>query len=375
MAKIHRLFDVNDLVLEIEAGFVRERRHPQDPSLTIFNYTEKTQYERRWTSVTMQCRGLIVNNVTDEIIAAPWPKFFNLGEHDPNRWVLSTPVVAQDKMDGSLGILYPGPDGWAIATRGSFESDQAIHATEVLRTKYADFEPIPGLTYLFEIIYPGNRIVLDYGDQDDLVLLDVLATDNGRSAYPALVQMGWTGPVVGTLPAKTLGEALDLPDRKNAEGLVITFPSDGMKLKIKQEDYVRLHKIVTGLNERVVWEHLAEHEGRFDQLLMVVPDEFHDWVREVAERLLSQYEEVQGRAHAAYHDLLYDVHDKGGYIHGVDDPREMRKTFALMAAEYADLRPFLFMLLDGRDISTAIWKTLKPKGETASLMNRTEDVA
>jgi len=373
MAYLGDLFKIDDLEIELQNGFVRERLHPHDRTLTILNYTEKAQYERVWNDVTTQCRGLIVNNVTDEIIARPWPKFFNYGEHPEGVFYLGAPVAAQDKMDGSLGILYPAPDGWAIATRGSFESEQAIHATEVLREDYPDFEPIPGLTYLFEIIYPGNRIVLDYGDLDDLVLLDVLATDNGRSAYPALVQMGWPGPVVGTLPAKTLGEALDLPDRKNAEGIVITLTNSGMKLKIKQEDYVRLHKIVTGLNERVVWEHLAANEGRIDQLLMVVPDEFHDWVREVSERLLSQYEEVQGRAHAAYHAVVDDLSD-WGMDDGLD-LRAYRKTFAEQAATWDDLRPFLFMLLDGRDISAAIWKTLKPKGETASLLNRTEDVA
>lgn len=373
MALIHRLFDVNDLELELQAGFVRERRHPHDPDLTIFNYTEKAQYEKHWTSVTMQCRGLIVNNVTEEVIAAPWPKFFNLGEHDPDSWALGTPVYAQDKMDGSLGILYPGPDGWAIATRGSFESEQAIHATQVLKDRYTthDFVPLPGLTYLFEIIYPGNRIVLDYGDTDDLVLLDVLETATGRSVAldepPSFYAHGWPGPVVKHLPAATLGEALDLPDRKNAEGLVLTFPGDGMKLKVKQEDYVRLHKIVTGLNERVVWEHLAAHEGRIDQLLMVVPDEFHEWVRQVADGLLEQHEVVQGRAHDAYHWLVADLDEE----HGTGAWE--RKDFALRALDLEDLRPYMFQMLDGRDISAAIWKTLRPQGDTKSLLDRNED--
>src|SRR5439155_17561955 len=48
----------------------------------------------------------------------------------------------------SLGILYPTPEGHAIATRGSFASEQALHATEVLREKYAAFEPPAGHTVL-----------------------------------------------------------------------------------------------------------------------------------------------------------------------------------------------------------------------------------
>ena len=46
-------------------------------------------------------------------------------------------------------------------------------------------------------------------------------------------------------------------------------------IKIKQEDYVILHRIVTGLNERAVWEHLMTHNGDYSELLESVPDEFY----------------------------------------------------------------------------------------------------
>lgn len=55
----------------------------------------------------------------------------------------------------SLGILFNYNNEWIISTRGSFESEQAIHATEILNTKYKDVIPNLNkeLTYLFEIIY------------------------------------------------------------------------------------------------------------------------------------------------------------------------------------------------------------------------------
>ena len=36
----------------------------------------------------------------------------------------------------SLGILFNYNDEWLISTRGSFESEQAIHAMEILKNKY-----------------------------------------------------------------------------------------------------------------------------------------------------------------------------------------------------------------------------------------------
>ena len=126
-------------------------------------------------------------------------------------------------MDGSLGILVPTPGGYEIATRGSFSSDQARHATKVWRERYAGTEVRPGVTYLFEIVYPGNRIVVDYGDLDDLVLLGGVEIRTGRPV--AAADLPWTGPKVATFDFPTLGEALAAPPRAGAEGFVLRFPT------------------------------------------------------------------------------------------------------------------------------------------------------
>ena len=50
--------------------------------------------------------------------------------------------------------------------------------------------------------------------------------------------------------------------------------------KIKQDDYVALHRIVTGLSERTVWQHMTD--GRpLAELLDGLPDELHTWTRDV----------------------------------------------------------------------------------------------
>ena len=95
-------------------------------------------------------------------------------EHLPNE-----PFEVYEKLDGSLGILYWLGDEPYIATRGSFESPQAQIATELLRAY-----DLSGLdrrrTYLFEIIYPENRIVVNYDDRRELVLLAIIDTATGR---------------------------------------------------------------------------------------------------------------------------------------------------------------------------------------------------
>lgn len=347
-------------------GYIRERSHPSLP-LRIFNYAEKAQYERAWTHETRTCRGLIVHH-DGTIVARSWPKFFNYGEHEQGHLPpldLTARVDVTDKMDGSLGILYPWHDGHGIATRGSFVSEQAVHATDLYRSTYADeWEPDPDLTYLFEIIYAGNRIVLDYGDSDDLVLLGAVETETGLSFGPLDERVdSWPGPRTTAFDHLTLADALAAEPRPNAEGLVVRFlDGSGLMVKIKQDDYVLLHKLITGLSEKAVWEHLSSGAD-VSELLESIPDEFHAWVIDKANRLSALHAEWTADVDDAYRDVLAALPD--GWE---------RKDFAIEAMRRPEVRPFLFNRLDGKDPSPGIWKILRPVGETY-MLGITEDVA
>lgn len=359
--RLSDLVDLDQLATAIDDGYVRCRVHPDDSDLQILNYTEKAQYERVWTDVTRQCRGLIVRD--DVVIARPWAKFFNYGEHPDGALDLTAPVSVSDKLDGSLGILYEGPDGWAVATRGSFASEQALHATALLRERYLpgrDWHPWSGTTYLFEIVYPANRIVVDYGDRDDLVLLGTVDVRTGEASGAVIVRE-WPGSRAETFHAFTLAAALALPPRPNAEGVVVKF-HDGLMVKIKQDDYVRLHRLVTGLNERTVWEHLAAHGGDESELLAQIPEEFWGWVENVAGALREQHDRIAAAADRAHDDLVARTDGT-------------RKDYAIaVRRDYADVAPYCFQLLDGRDPSPSIWKAIRPVGSNP-MLRTSEDVA
>lgn len=352
------LLDETELAHAIGEGYVRRQVHP-DLSLVILNYTERCQYERAWTDVTRTCRGLIMRAETGEVIARPWAKFFNYGEHPEGSLDLSAPAEVTNKMDGSLGIMYRSGDGWAIATRGSFASDQAVHATVLLRDRYPDFTPPDGMTVLFEIVYPANRIVLDYGGTDDLVLLGAVDISTGEAVGPDWVSL-WPGPVTATMSAATLAEALALPPRPNCEGVVVRMPGQVM-IKLKQDDYVALHRLITGMNARVVWERIGEGETA-GQICAAIPEEFWPWVREVGGELIREKNRVIDAATAEHERILASLPD--GWT---------RKDYAMIAAR-SEHRAWLFNLLDERDPSAGIWRTLKPSGER-TLVAYSEDTA
>ncbi|MBB2912054.1 RNA ligase [Streptosporangium becharense] len=341
------LFDPRDLEAAIASGYVRSRSHPSEP-LRILNYTEKAQVDRAWNAVTLACRGLILD-ARDRVVARPFRKFFNYGDPLAGELDLSAEVVVVDKLDGSLGVLYPTSAGPAVATRGSFTSDQATHATDLLRARYGGFVPPEGLTILFEIVYPGTRLVCDYGDTDDLFLLGAVETATGAILSPSEVP-GWPGPSARVLAAPSLAGALALPPRPGAEGVVVRLVETGRMVKVKQADYLDLHRVLAGLNARVVWEALDAGRTVAD-VCEDLPDEFHGWVADLAGRLRRETDEIVDGARAAHERILAGLPEGWG-----------RGDYAA-AASGSEFRQWLFMLLDGRDPRPAVWRSLRPSGD------------
>jgi len=310
------------------------QKHP-DANLFIYNYTNKAQYDRVWNEVTLQSRGLILDADLN-IIARPFKKFFNLEELPPDD-IPDETFEVYEKLDGSLGILYWLNDKPFIATRGSFISDQAIHATKILHEKYPDvFNKLNRqATYLFEIIYPGNRIVVDYGEKDDLVLIAVI--DNSTGIDMPIPQIGF--PVVKRYNGINDLKALKYLEEENREGFVIKFRS-GLRIKAKFAEYLRLHRIITGVSNVIIWEHLAEARS-FEDLLEKVPDEFYEWVKKTISDLTAQYDAVLADSQTSFKQF------------------ETRKE----TAHYFQTKKHpavLFAMLDGKPVDKIIWKMLKP---------------
>ncbi|APC46427.1 RNA ligase and tail fiber protein attachment catalyst [Streptomyces phage BRock] len=357
--KIHELMDPWALQIMLEEGYVRYKTHNEFPELRIFEYTEKCVYERVWNNVTKKTRGLIVNWETKEILARPFDKFFNYGE--PSQTVQLDPtdyVRVTDKMDGSLGILYRRPDGFlAIATKGSFHSEQAEWATKEIRKYMTTHFREDEETWMFEIIYPSNRIVLDYEGYSGLVLLGVRLIDEGFVALPEDV-FDWKGRKATTFRYQTLQEALEASPRRNAEGFVVHIPDRKVMVKIKQEDYVLLHKIVTGLTPRRVWENLSEGKT-LEDMLEIVPDEWHDWLREQYDVLLEKHWNICDASEKEYWRIVTALDTKFGRDNW------SQKDFAEFAKDpkWSMYPHLVFGYRNGRDMEEAIWKMLKPRGD------------
>ncbi len=331
-------------------GLLYKQVHPALP-LTIWNYTEEVQYGNKWDELTLSARGL----VTDEfgtIVARPFKKFFNMeeGKHTP-----TTDFEVFEKVDGSLGIVFNYKGEWIIATRGSFTSDQAVKGKEMLDRLKMDKVP-QNLTYLFEIIYPENRIVVDYGNQEKLVLLGAIEVGSGVEVSRHTLE--YFASEIGSDITKSYDGIKDysvLKDmvKDNEEGFIVRF-SNGDRMKIKGQEYLRLHKIMTNLSTTAVWEVLS-NGGNFENLLKDVPDEFYSKIK--------SYEKDLRYTHFSISEYCGKLHDGFRYGKYGDKEEPTRKEYAdfVMKNVKQGLRPVMFTMWDKKNYSPMIWKLIKPE--------------
>lgn len=329
-------------------GLLYKQTHPTLP-LTIWNYTPEVQYGEKWDEVTLACRGLVTDN-EGNIVARPFKKFFNIEE---NKHTPTQDFEVFEKMDGSLGIIFKYEAEVIYATRGSFTSDQAKWMENYCKEYNFNDILVDGHTYLFEIIYPENRIVVDYEGQERLVLLGIIKTETGEEIpYDDIVVAPWD--IVEKYDGIRDYSELKGKVLQNHEGFVVRF-SNGDRMKIKGEEYLRLHKIMTNISTTGVWEHLSKG-GNINDLLKDVPDEFYKKVKEYADLLKYGYYQV-----SEYCGKSHDYFRYGKYNDREVEPTKKQFADHVINHGHPPYRAVMFAMWDGKPYEKLIWNILKPE--------------
>jgi len=339
-----------------KSGYVRSVRHKYLP-LTVWNYTPKTQYEKAFGDypVLKMCRGLVLDD-NGKVWARPFSKFFNYEEHALSELPFDQDIEVTFKMDGSLLIVFRYKDHVVYSTRGSFYSDQAIAGGTLFRELYDEDMIEHGYTYLFEYVSPYNRIVVKY-HADNLVHLALLDTQNGHDLprderFECVKVYEVEGGIFdskGGIFGSELYSKLKALNTENEEGFVIRAIGNGTlpdwRCKIKFDDYCKLHKNVTGVSNKSIWENLKENKS-FDEILEICPDEFNWWLKQTKESLENDYEVVKAKAFMAF-EQVKDL--------------ETRKEQAIsLLLQHKDISHIVFKMLDGQNYSEEIWDLVKP---------------
>lgn len=307
-------------------------------------------------AIRRELRGIIFDAKTGDIIRRPFHKFFNVNEREETQdhvVDLSRPHAILEKLDGSMIAPFI-VDGQMIWGTKMGATDVAKPVEEFVKnnSRYHTFAYdmiYTGLTPIFEWCSRKQRIVLDYGTEDQLVLTAVrdmhtgeyISMDefNGNSTGYIETFEYYNIPVVRAFEPQTDMKAFleYVRDLEDLEGFVVRF-DDGHMLKLKCHWYLQIHKAKEAIlqDRNIVELILDEH---LDDIKAHLPAEDRD--------RLTQFES-NFNLHVGI--VVQDIIDIMGEL---DDSNIDRKTFALEEAPKLDpfIRPIVFKNFDGCTIS------------------------
>ena len=353
-------YDLKILQEYIDKKLLIMQVHPTLP-LRIYKYSQECTFSRAWDGITLNMRGTVIDN-EGNLVSNPFPKFFNLEELEPLGISLpDLPYKVYDKVDGSLIEIFRFNGKLVVSSSGSFASAQAVVAEKLLNSKYANLHHLfeDGITYLFELVFPLNKIVVNYGDEEKLVLLAIRNTATGEEDFSdELIQMSMIGFDVTEeikMSLDDLKNEVKRGDYINKEGFILVY-QNGFRVKMKYAEYFRLHKIVCNVNEKFVWEFVSQNKPIE---LANIPDETFQFIKDTEKALRNAFDRKWLEANRLYLDILKELSDKYG-------DNFTKKDFALLAVpKHKKMSGVLFKLYEQKWVSAAeiIWKMLEPRYE------------
>lgn len=348
--KEHDLWDFERLTQYAEHHGVYVNKSERFPGLYLLKYKDEVQYgDKPWTAFARFSRGLVVDMKNQAILAWPYLKFFNLGQMPETNYEIlkdKKEFEISEKLDGSalVSFMNPNDNQFYLTTLGSFDSPHGKIGTELFRNllgcpKIAAYAALG--TFIFELIDPRFRIVIDYrkkGYESGLYLIGYRTREGRLLTYAEVADLAASVsiPCPKTYKYPSLchltHKMKDLP--MDQEGFVIRY-SDGLMVKIKGEEYLRAHRFVSQLSDKNIL--LALIDGIDKQMVEVCPDEFRP---EIEAKITHFQKQVANMANECYN--YYSEAPKEG----------SRKEFALWILKNtpSHLKGFLFQLLDGKQI-------------------------
>ena len=335
--------------------------------LILFDYNKTIQFKQDWDEISLQARGIVFDKKTGELIARPFKKFHNWEELQGNGGInlplrfrpnFDGPFTVLEKMDGSMGVCYWYKGEWHINTRGSFESDQAIWAKDWFDKNINSQSMNPENTYLFEIIYTDNKIVVDYGKKESLVLIGIINKETGYEHTYSEMDMVYHSIGSDICHMYHFDKLEDIFDARNAltmneEGYVITF-KNGYKFKLKGEAYCKVHRALCALTPLHFWRAIDLNDFKIPMdFIEALPEEFKETV--------DSLKEITEKSHQEAYDRILELSHKVPSFDKSDNPKKDRYMWLEENLDSRDVGGVLG-ILDGKEerLKKKIHSDLRP---------------
>jgi T4 RnlA family RNA ligase len=325
--EIQKLLRAGTTFEQIERKFGIKARPSLDGKLVNMKYSQIDSDKH--LRVVQECRGILLEQNTWNIVGRGFERFFNYTE-DVRNWDQpdfdSDNLGIFEKVDGSIITVFNYGGEWRLSTSGVIDGTSNVNGGimtfrelfERGADRYDGFwdRLDTRYTYVFELISPLNRVVTEY-DTTDLRLLSMRYADDSR-------ELNWDEILTATANIADVPKAKRF-DFNGLEAILkglseVAYKDEGFvivdfnkvnaygcfaRLKMKCAEYVRLHHLKDSVSssprrlvEVVLLNEGDEVKATFPELKVAVED---------IEVIYTDYKKSIGRAWNAVAHLCFEA--------------------------------------------------------------------
>lgn len=248
----------------LNAYAIKSNRHKAYPNLVQFKYNQiDSPFSEK---IVCECRGIILDESNNwNVVARAFDKFFNDGEGHGEKLDWNTARI-QEKLDGSLIIMYHYDGKWNVATSGTADAGGQVYGFAFTFAQlfwrvweengYCSLDALNKRnTYMFELMTPYNRIVVQH-KENKLALIGIRNNETGIEQDANEISIDGFPPVVKSFALNTYEDviaSLGSIDPMSQEGYVAVDKAFNRR-KIKSPQYVAIHHMRDGMSPRKMLE-------------------------------------------------------------------------------------------------------------------------
>lgn len=321
---------------------IKAKRHPRFPNLVLLKYDQiASPFGER---IVQECRGIILDEADDwRVVSRAFDKFFNHGEGNaaPIDWATAR---VQEKLDGSLAVLYPYRGEWHVATSGTPDASGDVNGFGITfrdlfwRTFEASGAKVPNpdlrLCFSFELTGPLNRVVVQHAE----ARLTLLAA---RDLVTQLeIPARFVPPKFAPIPPVTefglqsfdeVAHSFVAMNPLQQEGYVVV-DANFHRVKVKHPGYVALHHAKGGLSRKAFVQ--IARSGETSEVIVAFP-EFGPALNDVKRDFDALVAEVEGD-----YARLRDIPEQKAFAQQAVVTRCSAALFSVRAKKADSIRAF-----------------------------------
>lgn len=334
---------------------IKAKQHPAYPNLWLFKYDQiNSPFAEQ---IVRECRGIILDADNHwRVVSRAFDKFFNHGEGHAAEIDWTTAQV-QEKVDGSLCVVYPYDGKWHVATSGSPDAGGDVHGAGYTFAEYfwKTFEaqggklPRPETTacFYFEITGPDNRIVVVH-EKPQLTALGCRNLRSDREGAARWCEATTKIKAVRSFPLQSfedIATSFASMSPLAQEGYVVVDQYYN-RVKVKHPGYVALHHAKDGMTRKAFAE--IVRNGETSEVLAAFPE-----FKPIMDEVKIKYEALVNATEADYTAIQGVASDKEFALEALKTRCSAalfsmrRKKTSSIRRFFAEIRiDFLLQLLD-----------------------------